>query len=70
MPIIYTSGSAVDPSRTVAGNLFFDKPYNLAELVVACERFMIALTVTAFACTDFPRRTVAGITSRSSTSKV
>jgi CheY-like chemotaxis protein len=38
VPIIYTSGSAADPSRPVAGSLFFAKPYNLGEVIAACER--------------------------------
>jgi CheY-like chemotaxis protein len=37
MPIIYTSGNAVDRSRRVADSQFFDKPYLLADIVDACR---------------------------------
>lgn len=37
-PIIYTSGNAADRSRRVRGSLFFDKPYQAAEIVDACRR--------------------------------
>jgi CheY-like chemotaxis protein len=38
LPVIYTSGNAPDQSRRVAGSLFFDKPYDTAEVVRACHR--------------------------------
>ena len=38
VPIIYTSGSAVDPSRTVAGSQFLKKPHRPAAIVEACRR--------------------------------
>jgi CheY-like chemotaxis protein len=40
VPIIYISGSVVDPSRAVAGSLFFDEPCDLGKVVAACQRFM------------------------------
>jgi CheY-like chemotaxis protein len=40
VPIIYISGKVVDPSRAVAGSLFFDKPCDLGKVVAACQRFM------------------------------
>jgi CheY-like chemotaxis protein len=36
--IIYTSGNSVDRSRRVAGSLFFDKPYDVAAVVQACQQ--------------------------------
>jgi CheY-like chemotaxis protein len=36
VPIIYTSGNSVDRSRSVQGSLFFDKPYDPADVVQAC----------------------------------
>jgi CheY-like chemotaxis protein len=38
MPIIYTSGNAVDRSRRVADSLFFDKPYRPVAILQACEK--------------------------------
>jgi CheY-like chemotaxis protein len=38
LSIIYASGNAADRSRRVAGSLFFDKPYQPAEVVEACRR--------------------------------
>ena len=38
VPIIYASGSAVEPSRTVAGSLFLKKPCRPAAVVEACRR--------------------------------
>jgi CheY-like chemotaxis protein len=37
-PVIYASANASDPLRRVAGSLFFDKPYDPAEIVDACHR--------------------------------
>jgi CheY-like chemotaxis protein len=36
--IIYTSGNAPDRSRRVADSLFFDKPYDVPDVVRACGR--------------------------------
>ncbi len=38
-PIIYTSGNSVDRSRRVSNSLFFEKPYQLFEIVEACHGF-------------------------------
>jgi hypothetical protein len=37
LPIIYASGNSVDRSRSVAGSLFFDKSYRVADVVAACH---------------------------------
>lgn len=37
-PVIYASGNSADRSRRVAGSLFFNKPYQPAEIVEACHR--------------------------------
>ena len=39
-PVIYASGNAADRSRRVAGSLFFDKPYDVVEVVTACARLV------------------------------
>jgi two-component system, response regulator PdtaR len=36
LPVIYTSGNAADRSRSVAGSMFFDKPYSTTDVVAAC----------------------------------
>ena len=36
IPIVYTSANAAQRSRLVAESLFFDKPYNAAEVIKAC----------------------------------
>ena len=38
VPIIYASGNVVDRSRRVPNSLFFEKPYELFEIVEACHR--------------------------------
>ena len=40
MPVVYASGNASDRSRQVAGSLFFNKPYEIAEVVEACHRLI------------------------------
>lgn len=40
LPVVYTSGNAVDRSRRVPGSLFFDKPYQPSKLVEACDRML------------------------------
>jgi CheY-like chemotaxis protein len=37
IPVVYASGNAADRSRRVAGSLFFNKPYQPAEILRACE---------------------------------
>jgi CheY-like chemotaxis protein len=36
MPVIYTSGNPMDPSRRVPGSLWFDKPYQPLDILQAC----------------------------------
>lgn len=38
LPIIYTSGAPADPARRPDGSVFFNKPYDSAEVVKACGR--------------------------------
>ena len=38
LPVIYASGNSVDRSRTVRGGQFFDKPYEPAAVVEACNK--------------------------------
>lgn len=38
IPIIYASGNSSDRSRSVAGSVFFDKPYRAHEVVEVCRR--------------------------------
>ena len=38
LPVIYTTGRAVEPQRRVDGSLFFDKPYAPEQIRTACER--------------------------------
>ena len=42
MPVIYASGNATDKSRQVSASLFFDKPYEPAEVVGASARLLQA----------------------------
>jgi CheY-like chemotaxis protein len=37
--VVYTSGNSTDRSRRVPDSLFFDKPYNTADILEACRRF-------------------------------
>src|SRR5690349_17485997 len=41
MPVLYTSGNAVNRSRRVQGSLFFEKPYDCIEVVKACRRLCL-----------------------------
>jgi CheY-like chemotaxis protein len=36
MPIVYASGNAADRSRRVENSVFFDKPYEVADVVAVC----------------------------------
>lgn len=38
IPVVYTSGNSADRKRSVAGSVFFDKPYRAHEVVEACLR--------------------------------
>ena len=38
IPVVYTSGNSADRTRSVAGSVFFDKPYRAHEVVEACLR--------------------------------
>ena len=37
IPVIYASGYSIAPPRAVAGSLFFNKPYDPAEIMKACR---------------------------------
>jgi hypothetical protein len=37
IPVVYASGNAANRSRRVSGSLFFDKPYEPAEILRACQ---------------------------------
>lgn len=37
LPIIYTSANSRDHSRKVPGSIFFDKPYDSAAVIAACD---------------------------------
>src|SRR3954454_1539609 len=39
-PIVYASGNAADRSRRVHASLFFDKPYQHADILAACDRLI------------------------------
>jgi CheY-like chemotaxis protein len=39
IPVIYTSGNQMEPARGVSGSLHFNKPYQPADILRACERF-------------------------------
>jgi CheY-like chemotaxis protein len=39
--VIYTSGNRIEPTRCVAGSLYFNKPYQPADILTACQRFKI-----------------------------
>jgi CheY-like chemotaxis protein len=41
IPVIYTSGNPIEPTRRVAGSLYFNKPYQPADILTACQRFKI-----------------------------
>ena len=38
IPVIYTSGNARDPTRTVPKSVFFNKPYQATEVLRACQQ--------------------------------
>jgi CheY-like chemotaxis protein len=38
VPILYTSGKLIDPSRCVPGSVFIPKPYNSTDILNACQR--------------------------------
>jgi CheY-like chemotaxis protein len=42
LPVIYTSGNATDRARQVRASLFFDKPYEPAEIVEASGQLLAA----------------------------
>ena len=39
MAVLYTSGNSSDRSRSVTGSRFVDKPYNVADVLRACQAF-------------------------------
>jgi DNA-binding response OmpR family regulator len=41
-PVIYTTGLTIEPPRNVDGSLFFNKPYDPAQIRVACELLITA----------------------------
>jgi CheY-like chemotaxis protein len=40
IPVIYTSGTASDRTRSVPNSLFFNKPYQPAEVLQACQQLI------------------------------
>jgi CheY-like chemotaxis protein len=44
LPIIYTSANSPDHSRKVPGSMFFDKPYDSAEVIDACDALVARAT--------------------------
>jgi len=40
LPVIYTSGNATDRTRQVPNSLFFDKPYDANEVVMASAKLI------------------------------
>jgi CheY-like chemotaxis protein len=40
LPVIYACENSADRSRSVQGSLFFDKPYDVTEVVEACSRYL------------------------------
>ena len=40
LPVIYACENAADRSRSVQGSLFFNRPYDVAEVVEACSRYL------------------------------
>jgi CheY-like chemotaxis protein len=38
VPVVYTSGRALDPGRCVAGSAFVSKPYYESDILKACRR--------------------------------
>ena len=41
IPVIYTSGNQIEPTRGVPGSLHFNKPYQLADILSACQRLKV-----------------------------
>lgn len=42
MPVVYTSGNALDAKQSVPDSLFFVKPYHAAEIVTRCAQLVAA----------------------------
>ena len=40
LPVIYACDNSADRSRSVQGSVFFDKPYDVVEVVEACSRYL------------------------------
>jgi len=40
IPILYTSGKIIEPDRRVPGSVFLSKPYQRADVLIACERLL------------------------------
>jgi CheY-like chemotaxis protein len=41
LPVIYTSGNPIESTRAVPGSLQFNKPYQPADILRACQRFKV-----------------------------
>ncbi len=53
IPIIYTSGNAVDGARKVSGSVFFGKPFRTADILRVCREL-------GYAAGSEPRRAATG----------
>ncbi len=53
IPIIYTSGNAVDGARKVSGSVFFGKPFRTADILKVCRGL-------GYAAGSEPRRAATG----------
>jgi CheY-like chemotaxis protein len=53
IPIVYTSGNAVDHARKVPGSVFFGKPFSTADILKVCRGL-------GYAAGSEPRRAAAG----------
>ena len=40
IPVLYTSGKIIEPGRRVPGSGFLSKPYQLGDVLIACERLL------------------------------
>ena len=40
IPILYTSGKIIEPERRVPGSVFVSKPYQRADVLIACGRLL------------------------------
>jgi hypothetical protein len=40
LPVLYACENAADRSRSVPGSVFFDKPYDVVEVVETCSRYL------------------------------